>query len=323
MVTILSIDGGGIRGILPAAFLAEFEKRTGRPVCALFDLVAGTSTGGILAAVLTVPDARGAPQYGAEEIAAAYVRYGGEIFKKSPLRTAATLGGLTRPLYSPRALDGLLTDFLGEKRLHETLTEVLITAYDMAGSAPWFFKTSRARYLGTPTEDPLLAQAVRATASAPTYFPPLRLAELCLIDGGVFAANPALCAYAQAKKTFPAEKDFLLISLGTGLQNHRRACAEVEDWGMAGWAVPISGVMLNAASATVDYQLRALLGAGRYVRFQTQLDERVGGMDDASPENIRLLQDCARQAVAENEAELAYLCRLLARREHRTAYRMP
>lgn len=323
MVTILSIDGGGIRGIIPAAFLAEFEKRTGKPVSALFDLIAGTSTGGILAAMLTVPDARGRPKYGAEETAAAYARFGGQVFRKTALRAAVTLGGLARPIYSPRALEDLLADFLGGAHLRETLTEVLITAYDMTGSMPWFFKTSRARYLGTATEDPLLSAAVRATTAAPTYFPPLRLGELCLIDGGVFASNPALCAYAQAKKTYPAEKDFLLVSLGTGLQTHHRPCDEVEAWGMAGWAVPISAVMLNAASATVDYQLRALLGGGRYTRFQIALDEGVGGMDDASSDNIRLLQDCAGRAVAENEAELAHLCRLLARRERRTAYRMP
>lgn len=155
-----------------------------------------------------------------------------------------------------------------------------------------------------------------ATPGAPTYFPPLALEGRCLVDGGVFASNPALCAYAQARNIYPAERDFLLLSLGTGLQEHARPCVQVENWGIIKWAVPISGVMLNASSATVDYQLRALLGPQSYLRCQVQLAGASPDMDDASPENLRRLATLGEQTVRQNEAGLDRFCRALVEREH-------
>lgn len=319
MVSILSIDGGGIRGIIPAAFLTEIEMRTGKPVSALFDLVAGTSTGGILAAALTVPDGRGKPKYTAERIHAAYFEHGGAIFHRSALRAVATLGGLTRPTYSPRALERMLESYLGSTRLHETLVEILVTAYDMASSTPWFFKTSFAKHHRAPADDPLLTQVVRATTAAPTYFPPLIMEGHCLIDGGVFAANPALCAYAQARNMYPDEKEFFVVSLGTGEQNHDEPCAKVYNWGIIDWAVPISTVMLNSSSATVNYQMRALVGGENYARFQLHLPDDAAAMDDASVQNMMRLEALAKKAIWEQSAALDRVCGKLMKREMKLA----
>ncbi len=314
MVSILSIDGGGIRGIIPAAVLVALESRMARPIGALFDLIAGTSTGGILAAMLTLPDGAGKPKYTAQEALDAYFDHGGAIFHQSCLRSLHTLGGLRLPLYSPRALDAMLEQYLGRARLHETLTEILLTAYDMGSATPWFFKTSFARQHRGPLDDPLLSQTVRATTAAPTYFPPLALGGHCLVDGGVFAANPALCAYAQARNMYPRETNFLFLSLGTGLQSHQRPCEKVEGWGIANWAVPISAVMLNAASATVHYQMRALLGTESYFRLQIHLPNAAAAMDDASPENLERLKALSDQAVGAFSPELDRFCRLLKQR---------
>lgn len=311
MISILSIDGGGIRGIIPATFLIEFEKRTGKPVCKLFDIIAGTSTGGILAAALTVPDKHGRPKYTAEQMLAAYFEHGGDIFNRSLMRSVTTLGGLTRPKYSPRVLDDLLEQYLGDARLHSTLTEILVTAYDMASSTPWFFKTSFAMNNRAPEDDPLLTQVVRATTAAPTYFPPLSMEGHCLVDGGVFASNPALCAYAQARNMFPDEKEILVVSLGTGLQIHNRPCSKIINWGIKDWAVPITTVMLNSSSATVNYQMNALIGRENYSRFQVYLGEDASGMDDASEKNMRRLEALARQEVKRESKEIDRLCRIL------------
>lgn len=311
MISILSIDGGGIRGIIPAAYLATFEKQTEKPVCGLFDLIAGTSTGGILAAALTVPNEQGKPKYTAQEVCDAYFAHGGDIFQKSALRGIATLGGLTRPIYSPRTLERMLIQYLGKARLHETLTEILVTAYDMATSTPWFFKTSFARYHRSPADDPLLTQVALATSAAPTYFPPLPLEGHCMVDGGVFACNPALCALAQARNMYPLEKEFFVVSLGTGLENNDRPCSEIYGWGIVNWAVPITGVMLNSSSATVNYQMRALVGNANYARFQVRLPKQSAGMDHASEENMQQLQAIARQSIREQSAEIGRVCRIL------------
>ncbi|HWP79794.1 MAG TPA: patatin-like phospholipase family protein [Candidatus Acidoferrum sp.] len=311
MKAILSVDGGGIRGIIPATFLVEFEKRTGKSTCELFDLIAGTSTGGLLAAGLTLPDTGGRPKYTAAQMLAAYFEDGGAIFHKSLCRTVMTLGGLIRPIYSPRNLERVLERYLGDARLHMALTEVLIPAYDMESSTPWFFKTSFARQNRSPANDPLLTQVVRATTAAPTYFPPLAMAGHCMIDGGVFAGNPALCALAQARNMYPDETEFLVVSLGTGQEMHHLPCGAVCGWGKADWAKPISTVMLNASSASVNYQMRALVGAKNYARFQVLLDKDAAAMDDASPENMRRLEAIAQQAVRQHTGAIDRLCRQL------------
>jgi patatin-like phospholipase/acyl hydrolase len=315
MVSILSIDGGGIRGVIPATFLVEFEKRTGQPICELFDLIAGTSTGGILAATLTLPDNSDKPKYSAEQVRTAYSEYGEAIFHRNLLRSVVTLGGLTMPIYSPRKLELILDQFFGKRRLHTTLTEILVTAYDMASGTPWFFKTSFAKHHRTHEDDPLLKQVVRATTAAPTYFPPLMMEGHCLIDGGVFACNPALCAYAQARNMYPEEEEFLVVSLGTGEQVHNRSCSDINNWGIVDWAVPISTVMLNSSSASVNYQMRALVGSENYVRIQVQLDDDATGMDDASDQNMRKLEALAQQAVRQQSATIDRICRILKKRE--------
>ena len=245
MVTILSIDGGGMRGIIPATFLVELEERTGRPVCELFDVIAGTSTGGVLAVGLTVPDGQGKPKYTAKQLRAAYFEYGDVVFHRRLLRSVTTMGGVLGPTYSPHALERVLEQYLGSQRLHSTLTEILVTSYDMASCTPWFFKTSFAKEHRSPIDDPLLSEVVLATSAAPTYFPPVTLGSHCLIDGVVFAGNPALCAYAQARNLFPLEQEFFVVSLGTGMQERDRLCKEITQWGIKDWAGSIISVMLN------------------------------------------------------------------------------
>lgn len=314
MITVLAIDGGGIRGIIPATYLDEIEKRCQKSVSRLFDIIAGTSTGGILAAGLTVPDASGRPRYSAADLRETYLSSAGALFPRSALRSLSTLGGLTGPIYSPKPLERMLNAYFGEVRLSETLTEILVTAYDMASSTPWFFKTSFARQNPAPVDNPLLSQVVRATSAAPTYFPPLNMDGLCLVDGAVFASNPALCAYAQACRMFPGEHEILVVSLGTGLQNHDRSAWEVSHWGIMDWAVPISTVMMNSSSATVNYQMQALAGEENYVRFQVNLDKGAGRMDDADNKNLRYLDSLSRTAVTADAPLLDKLCRRLTHR---------
>ena len=314
MVSILSIDGGGIRGIIPATFLIEFEKRTGKPICELFDLIAGTSTGGILAATLAVPNRYGTPKYSAEQVCTGYFDHGETIFHKRLSRPVTTLGGLIRPKYSPSGLDEMLENYLGSARLHSTLTEILVTAYDMSSSTPWFFKTSFAKGHRAPEDDPLLSQVARATAAAPTYFPPLTMEGHCLIDGGVFACNPALCAYAQARNMYHEETEFLIVSLGTGEQVHNCFCSKVNNWGIANWALPIIAVAVNSSSASVNYQMSALVGSENYVRFQVQLDDDCTEMDNASEKNMRKLKALAHQAILQETDTIDRLCTTLKKK---------
>src|SRR4051812_15691280 len=137
---VLAIDGGGIRGIIPALVLADLEERCGRPVAELFDLVAGTSTGGILACALTRPDA-----LPAREIAEVCVEEGPRIFDRSLLKRVTSADGYVDEKYDDAGLRRALERFLGDVRLSEARTGVLVCAYEIERRFAFFFRSARAR----------------------------------------------------------------------------------------------------------------------------------------------------------------------------------
>jgi patatin-like phospholipase/acyl hydrolase len=295
---VLSIDGGGIRGIVPATVLAALERRTGRPVCELFDLIGGTSTGGILALALTRPrgDGRPGPRWSAEEIAGLYVDEGPRIFSRSLGKRITSVEGLLDERYSNEPLREVLNRYLGEATVDQALTGVFVTSYDLQARAPKFFKSWR-EDAGVP-----MAVAAEATAAAPTYFEPVAVGDAALIDGGVFAGNPAMCAYAEAVRLRPGEEPTLL-SLGTGSQTDPIPIEKARGWGVLEWARPIIDVVFDGSSDAVDYQLQHVLG-DRYVRMQTRLVDADDAMDDASASNLAALRRVGERLVAENEAVL-------------------
>jgi uncharacterized protein len=148
----------------------------------------------------------------------------------------------------------------------------------------------------------LLSDIARATSSAPTYFEPLELGPRALLDGGVFAVNPAMSALAEALRHSPGA-EITLVSLGTGERTHKRPFDEIKDWGLVEWARPILDVVFDGSSDAVDYQVRHVLGEG-YWRFQTELTEASDDLDDASEENLRALRAQAEQLIAERSDDL-------------------
>ncbi len=318
MHKVLSIDGGGIRGIIPAMVLAEIERRTGRATSQLFDLVAGTSTGGILALGLTKPGQGGEPEYSAKRLIELYETEGDKIFSIPVWHRIHSAGGVAEEKYPAKGIEGVAREYFDDVRLAEALTEVLVTAYEIEGRAPWFFKRRHARDPERREGDNFLMREVaRATSAAPTYFEPFLVEGgphdgCALIDGGVHSNNPAMCAYVEARKIFPEEDDFLVVSLGTGELTRSLSYEEVKDWGLALWAQPILNVVFDGVADTVDYQLRELLateGEGRrYYHFQTFLDIGKDDMDDASATNIAALKVKAREIISENDAALDALC---------------
>ena len=316
IVTILSIDGGGIRGLIPAKVLAEIEARTAKPIFELFDLVAGTSTGGLLALGLTRPKQTGStvPAFSASALVDLYVKHGPEIFFRSTWWVVRTLWGLVGPKYTGEALEGVLRSYFEDSRLHEALTRVLLTAYDTAGTgapAPAFFKSWRALEKEAGFEgsarnryDFRMRELARATSSAPTYFPPFRLADLApngremsLLDGGVFAANPGMCALADARLLFPSA-ELYVVSLGTGNAQQRISWKSSKGWGLVDWASPLIDIIFDGSSQTVEYELSELLPTlhpGARHRLQIRLpDDMDQAMDSASQETMTRLRALGR-----------------------------
>jgi patatin-like phospholipase/acyl hydrolase len=208
LFTILSIDGGGIRGIIPAMILAEIERRTGYRTAHMFDLIAGTSTGGVLALGLTIPQSIEVerPKYKASQLVAFYEKDGKEVFH-SFWQNITSLHGLLEEKYPSERFEKILKRYMGEEtRLSEALTEVLITSYEIESCRPFFFTRRKARAKRTSRFNPRMWEVARCTSAAPTYFSPFQikrarrsnLPPLTLIDAGVFVNNPTLCAYAEA-----------------------------------------------------------------------------------------------------------------------------
>ena len=277
--------------------LTELERRAGRRVFEMFDLIAGTSTGGILACALCAPD-----PLPASELVSLYEDEGPNIFDRSLFQRIKSAEGLLDEKYDDAALDRALERFLGHKRLSETRPDLIVPAYDTALPGPYFFKTSKAR--ATPeTDDFPLSVVARATSAAPTYFEPVELDERALVDGGVFAVNPAMSAFAEVLKEADA-REVVLLSLGTGQHTRKRSFDEIKDWGVAKWARPILEVVFDGVSDAVDYQLDHVLGGERYWRLQTELTLASDDLDDASEGNLAKLRGHAEDLIREQSATL-------------------
>jgi predicted acylesterase/phospholipase RssA len=291
-VNVLAIDGGGIRGLIPALVLAEIEHRTARRVGELVDLIAGTSTGAIIACALARPEPMTAAR-----IAELYEIEGPKIFDRSLIKKITSVGGLIDERYDSSGLVEALTRWLGPGRLADLDPPVLLTAYDI--------QHRRAVFLGA--SDVTMIDAAHASSAAPSYFEPVRVGDATLVDGGVFATNPAMCAYAQV-----GGKLDLLLSLGTGDHTRPLPYEKVRDWGQLEWARPIIDVVFDGTSDAVDLQLGSLLSDG-YARLQTRLGEASDDLDDASPENLAALRREAERLISANDALIDDVCERLTR----------
>ena len=338
---ILSIDGGGIRGIIPAMILAEIEKRTQQPIHRLFDLIAGTSTGGILALGLTKPsskpDGKGQPtaQYSAEELVEMYVEYGGVIFYES-------LGGkilgpiediFIQPKFSSEAKEEVMTKYLGDTDLVECLKEVFVVSYDLEKRIPVLFTSNLAKQQTGPGQISKLCQgftlkdAAMATSATPTYFKPYPVQasgnnngcySYTLVDGALVANNPAHLAMIEAGVTGgKTQNDTLLVSLGAGCLTSVYQYEDIENWGLLQWTIPLLNTIYDGSSKLVAGELERLLEPARlgqpgsYYRFQACLREELEALDNTLLQNIKGLQDSANLLIKQKTHEIDQLCEVL------------
>lgn len=322
-INILSIDGGGIRGIIPAVILCAIEdgirarKGDSARLADHVQLVAGTSTGGIIGCGMLIPDASNPkrPRYTMGEVLDIYMQRGKEIFSRSARHKFRTLGGLADEKYEASGLEKALEEKFGNTPLSQLLRPCLITSYDIRYRKTVFFgshKTDEGRNKG---RDFLVRHVARATSAAPTYFEAANIPSMAgvhhaLIDGGVFANNPSMCAYAEARGLTlggivkPTAKDMYLLSIGTGTVTKEYPYAKAKDFGMMEWVQPVIDIMMSGNSETVSYQLERLFAAGDnpsgYVRIEPELHNASSEMDLASPENLAALKEAGDKFVAEN-----------------------
>lgn len=311
-INVLSLDGGGIRGIIPAAILQALTTKLGAPPHQVFDLIAGTSTGGIIALAVGAPVRAGLP-CPPGDLVDFYRREGPRIFRG---HWYTGLRQWLRPKYSPRALEAVLAEFFGAARLGAALTPLLISSYDLKSQQPFFFKSQRIP--ADPAYDWFLRDVARATSAAPTYFPPLLAAQAgvayALVDGGIFANNPAVAAYAEARRLYPDADAINLVALGTGNRQDAISGRRARRWGLLRWACQIVPVMMDSVSEGIDYEMREILRPpmfGDFFRLQPELSLASAAMDDTSPANLLNLQAEAQRYLEQNPAQLEAICTAL------------
>lgn len=298
---VLSLDGGGVRGLIPALILAAIERRTGQPISKSFDLIVGTSTGSILALGLTRPSDADAhkPAFSANDLVKLYRDDAGRIFPSSlgPLRY---LRRIFRPKFDPGDVETLYRSYFEDVRLQEALTNVAVPAYDITTSKRiWFLSWGgQGRFY--------MRDIVRGATAAPTYFPPAHVAYrapgkqvkyLSLVDGALFANNPAQDALVYGEVMRDNRLPMLLVSLGTGRSARKYTFNEAWGWGVLGWMDPLLDIAFSdpAIDGIVE---RKLEGHGDYYRVQVDLGAPPIALDDSSPEALARLEARTRDFMA-------------------------
>jgi len=267
MYKILSIDGGGIRGIIPARVLERLETHV-PGIVQEFDLYAGSSTGAVLAAGF-------ASGFVPRFMRQMYQGFGEQVFADSIWDDLRDLKYILGADYSIDNLKALLQRVIGETTLGDLEKKVLVATFDLKDESrdpprwkPKFFHNypdSR----GDSQER--LVDVVIRSAAAPIYFPIYQ----GYIDGGVSSNNPSMCALAQAFNE--GFLDLRLLSLGTG-NNPRWLDEQNGDWGVYQWGLNLVNLVMDGGSEVADYQCRQIL-KDQYFRLQPQLLITIG-MDE-------------------------------------------
>ncbi|WP_159931200.1 patatin-like phospholipase family protein [Oceanicoccus sp. KOV_DT_Chl] len=276
---ILSCDGGGIRGAASAAFLEKLESELGINLAEKFDFFAGTSTGAIIVAGI------GGKGWTAKKVAELYnYENANKIFDKSIWDKM--LGAIqTEPKYDGKGKRRLLNKKLGVTKLANAKKPILISTYDVEKRRSRILKSysSSSFKPGNIT----LAAAADASSAAPTYFPTVNVEKMWLIDGGVVANNPAMCAYAEAVKRFPGD-EIKILSVGTGYRTRKIDGKESQGYGSIEWMRhDLLGVVMD--ESVVEYQINVILG-DKYIRANSELIGIKDEMDDTSNQNLDALK---------------------------------
>lgn len=301
MKVILSISGGGMRGVIPARVLVELERRLGFTIAGCVDLIAGTSTGGILACLAASPK---------DLTAAAALRFyyqsGPKIFSKPWYRALTSGAFLAGPRYSGDVLATELKACTGDVSLSDCRTKIMLPTVDAINVEAVFIKSWDAYWSDFP-----LWGAATASASAQTYFPAFsgkyRREPFRFIDGGNHTNNPAASALFEAERLWPGEEK-VLIHLGTGRQAHPKP---LPDGGLATWAPLVFGTTSECQDDTTRYYLKHWPAKVREFSFDVNLAE-FPGMDDASTATLDFLVRQTELMLAEQAPHLVVACDAIA-----------
>jgi patatin-like phospholipase/acyl hydrolase len=354
---ILSIDGGGMRGIIPAIVISKLAEELkdlneDKPFYSFFDLIAGTSTGGLIALGLTTsPLISNLKKEEGEDHLITYetkpltfferlrgkkepeVKQPKLITKGSDCSTlldfykndgksifhaeSRFLGQLLKDKYDPKHIEGFLNRTFKNAKINQCLVPTMVVSYDASEGIPFNFKS-------WDDNEFTVAQAARATSAAPTYFPPAIVYDKkedkrrYLIDGGIIANNPVLMAYSEARKLYPNCKKFHILALSTASNDYAMEDVDVTG-GLMGWIDPSKGAPIQKISATSQMQLASFVANNisdvEYTRIHYNLKGDSFKLDDTSSYAVNTLIDSGEQLFREEEEKLISFLKKMIKRE--------
>ncbi|KAL6851864.1 hypothetical protein ACP4OV_020049 [Aristida adscensionis] len=288
LITVLSIDGGGIRGLIPAtiiecleAKLQEIDGPDAR-IADYFDVIAGTSTGALITSMIAAPDENKRPLFAAKDVTQFYLHNGPKIFPRRKLGflrpVVNLLGSMMGPKYSGSFLHDEIKRLTRDVKVADTVTNIIVPAFDVKCLQPVIFSTYEAKQ--DELKNAHLSDICISTSAAPTYFPAHYFTthndkgeprEFHLVDGGVAANNPTMVAMSMlTKEVFHGNPDFraakpteyanyLIVSIGTGSakQAEKYTAQQCAKWGLLRWLynggfTPLIDIFMHASADMVD-----------------------------------------------------------------------
>ena len=298
---ILSIDGGGMRGIIPVMVLlrlSEILKNQSYEgnMISLFDMISGTSTGGLIALALSCQD-----KLSLNDLANVYMTLGDEIFPERP-SGIYKIKLIAEDKYPPDGINHVLYTWFEDTLISEALVKTLVVSYDLTTGEEALFKSWE------DTEYKFKAREVgRATSAAPTYFPPLHLNGHMYADGAVVANNPAIFALTEAKRLWPECSNFMILSLGTGFSPHIFQPEGAS--GLVQWIEHIVPMYSTSQRRLISYLLERERGVS-YVRIDSALNPPIS-MDDHTKESMNKMRDFGIKLSEKFDNTLNLFCKYL------------
>lgn len=298
---MLCIDGGGIRGVFAVAILQELEKDVGTSIREAVDLVAGTSTGSIIAASIAMNRDMGVLLDG-------YRHYGKKIFKRK-----ARIG-LFRSIYSDRDLRRFIQNAFEDKTLSEVGIPLLVPAVNVTDGKPYVHRSHYGVRQKGENDHIKLWDAVLSSCSAPIYFPPNIINNRVItIDGGLWANNPSLVCITEAINQYQLAMDQIkVLSIGLGQQRINFSPKKSHLWGIKHWlpfrfdtmsfTPKLLDLALHLSSESISYQCQHLLG-DNYLRLNTDLGREVP-FDQVEEDTVEWLIELGRQVYKEKKDEI-------------------
>lgn len=313
-IRLLSLDGGGIRGIIELYFLREIERRIGKPIGELFHLVAGTSIGAIIATGLTQKDPITLkPHHTATELFDTMMASHQRLFQPK----FKSLWGLCGERYCTTPVADFLTSQFGEAPFHETTMPTIAVAQDLSTLDAKVFKSydSTETY---KTKDVLLA-----SSAAPSFFKPHTMEPVTsatttttphhFIDGGTIANNPSFIAYNEARKLYPTATRFDIYSLGTGSYLTYPDIASLgAGTGLTTWASRLPKIFMGGQLKLTEELLKTLIPDAHFIRWNPPIiGDRHISLDDHTPATIDLLLRSAQEMIDHNRGRFDEIIRRL------------